>query len=339
LAKFKTHVIVLTGVNVSGCPAQNPGGGHGMKNDLIKLHLSVVLAGFTGVFGSLISLNEGLIVWYRVMISFLTLFAGLLFINKVPKVNKTDFWKITGTGALLALHFLFFYGSIKYANVAIGVVCYSLVGFFTAIFEPMLAGRKFDTKELVYSLIAVAGILLIFNFDASFRFGIVLGVIASAIAALFTISNKAIKQSSMTMLFYEFLGAAAFMSAALPLYLHFNPVQTIVPSLSEWGLLFVLAFFCTIGQYILHIQALKTLSAFTVSLSGNLEPLYGILVAIAFAGEAQQLGLAFWAGMFFIISSVVLQSLPSRSVVPIRKISQYQTYNAEQDARAHCQVV
>ncbi len=326
---------------MQGCPAQNSGKRHIMKTDLIKLHTSVLLAGFTGLFGSIIALNEGLLVWYRVLISFLVLYAGLLFVNKVPQVNKSDFFKITGVGMLLALHFLFFYGSIKYANVAIGVVCYSLVGFFACIFEPMIVRRKFNKKELLYSLLAVAGILLIFNFDTSFRFGIILGVIASSFGALFNIMNKVVgaQKSSLTMVFYEFAGALGFMTALMPVYLLFNPVATIVPSLSDWGWLFVLAIVFTIGQYVLHIQALQSLSAFTVSLSGNLEPLYGIAAAILFLGEAQQLGLAFWAGMFFIVSSVVLQSLPVRPVVPVRKISQYQARKPKEDSRTHCQVV
>ncbi|MDR1167373.1 MAG: DMT family transporter [Heliobacteriaceae bacterium] len=312
-----------------------------MKYDFLKLHLSVVLAGFTGIFGKLVSLNEGLLVWYRLLISFLILFAVLLFANKVPKVNNTGFLKISGTGALLALHFLFFYGSIKYSNVSVGVVCYSLTGFFTAIFEPVMAKRRFDTKEILYSLIAAAGILLIFNFDTGFRFGIILGVIASALAAVFTIANKIVERehSSTTMLFYEFLGAAVFMSAILPLYLHFNPVQTITPAFSDWGYLLILAFFCTIGQYILHIQALKTLSAFTVSLSGNLEPLYGILTAICFLGEAQQLSAPFYAGIFFIIFSVFVQSAGSGRLAAICEKSKSQTYQTKNNTYTHCEMV
>ncbi|MDR1326852.1 MAG: EamA family transporter [Heliobacteriaceae bacterium] len=280
-----------------------------LNNNFLKLHLSVVLAGFTGIFGKLIDLNEGLLVWYRLLLSFLILLVIMLFAGKLPR--DKDFRKIMGIGVLLALHFLFFYGSIKYANVSVGVVCYSLVGFFTAIFEPVIAKRKFSMKELAYSLIAVAGILLIFNLDVSFRFGIILGVIASAVAAVFNIVNTTAGagKSSKCMLFYEFLGGLLFTTAIMPLYLHFNPVQSVLPALADWGWLFILAFFCTIGQYILHIQALKALSAFTVSLSGNLEPLYGIIAAVLFVGEAQQLTMPFYIGMTFIILSVFLQSL------------------------------
>ncbi len=312
-----------------------------MKSDFLKLHISIVLAGFTGIFGKLINLNEGLLVWYRVLISFLILLAILPAAGGLPKVNKESFFKVTGTGMLLALHFLFFYGSITYSNVSVGVVCYSLVGFFTAIFEPLMTGKVFNKKELVYSLIAVAGILLIFNLDVNYRFGIILGVIASAFAALFTIANKMVGEGkpSRTLLFYEFLGATAFMSAILPLYLHFNPVQTIMPSAMDFGYLLILAFFCTVGQYILHIQALKTISAFTVSLSGNLEPLYGIAIAICFLGEAQQLGWPFYAGMALIISSVILQSIDRPSVEPVSEKREYPAYYSESNPGRHSGVI
>ena len=285
-----------------------------MKNDFVKLHISILLAGFTGIFGKLILMNEGLLVWYRLLISFALFYLILFFSKKIPHVSKSDFGKICGVGVLLALHFLFFYGSIKYSNVSIGVVCYSLVGFFTAIFEPLIVKRKFCMREIAFSLIAVAGILLIFNFDTSFRFGIILGVIASAMAALYTITNKIVEKgkSSQTMLYYELMGATLFTTALMPLYLHFNPVTTILPTMSDWGFLFILAFFCTIGQYILHIEVLKTISAFTVSLSGNMEPLYGILIAICFLGEAQQLTIPFYIGMTFITLSVLMQSLSAR---------------------------
>jgi len=287
-------------------------GGSGMKNNFLKLHLSVLLAGFTGIFGKLIDLNEGLLVWYRLLLSFLILLVIMLFVGNLPR--HKDSLKIMGIGVLLALHFLFFYGSIKYANVAVGVVCYSLVGFFTAIFEPIMVKRKFSMKEIAYSLLAVAGILLIFNLDVSFRFGIILGVIASAFAAVFNIVNTTVGEgkSSKCMLFYELLGAMVFMTALIPIYLHFNPVQSILPTLADWGWLLILALFCTIGQYILHIQALKALSAFTVSLSGNLEPLYGIIAAVLFAGEAQELTIPFYIGIAFITTSVLLQTIDAK---------------------------
>ena len=259
------------------------------KADYLKLHISVLLSGFTGIFAKLITLNEVVIVWYRMFFALLLFSVMLLFMHKKPK--DADALKICGLGVLLAIHLMFFFGSIKYSNVSIGVVCYSLVGFFTVLFEPLICKTKFSFVELFYSLIAVFGIWLIFNFDASFRFGIILGIISAALFALYTLFNKVIEvgKSSRCMLFYELLGGTIFMSLFVPVYAHFVNIPAFLPIGIEWLWIFILAFFCTVLLYLFHIGALKTISAFTVSLTGNLEPIYGILFAIIFFGEAHDL--------------------------------------------------
>lgn len=286
------------------------------KADYLKLHISVLLSGFTGIFAKLITLNEVVIVWYRMFFALLLFSVMLLFMHKKPK--DADALKICGLGVLLAIHLMFFFGSIKYSNVSIGVVCYSLVGFFTVLFEPLICKTKFSFVELFYSLIAVFGIWLIFNFDASFRFGIILGIISAALFALYTLFNKVIEvgKSSRCMLFYELLGGTIFMSLFVPLYAHFVNIHSFLPNGIEWLWIFILAFFCTVLLYLFHIGALKTISAFTVSLTGNLEPIYGILFAIIFLGEAHDLTVSFYIGMTLIFLSVFLQSFSKNKKLP-----------------------
>ena len=279
--------------------------------EYLKLHVSVLLAGFTGLLAKLISLNEVMTVWYRMIFAFL-IFCFMLFImQKKPVENFRDALKITGLGALLTIHLIFFFGSIKYATLSIGVVCYSLVGFFTVLFEPLILKVKFSFLELFYSLIAVLGIWLIFNFDTGYRFGIILGVISAFLFALYTLLNKVVQKdkSSRSMLFYELLGGALFMTVFVPFYMHGTHLQHIIPIGYDWLWLFVLAFFCTVLMYLIHISVLKSLSAFTVSLAGNLEPVYGILLAIIFLGEASDFTLSFYIGMVLIFLSVFSQSL------------------------------
>lgn len=286
------------------------------KADYLKLHISVLLSGFTGIFAKLITLNEVVIVWYRMFFALLLFSVMLLFMHKKPK--DADALKICGLGVLLAIHLMFFFGSIKYSNVSIGVVCYSLVGFFTVLFEPLICKTKFSFVELFYSLIAVFGIWLIFNFDASFRFGIILGIISAALFALYTLFNKVIEvgKSSRCMLFYELLGGTIFMSLFVPVYAHFVNIPAFLPIGIEWLWIFILAFFCTVLLYLFHIGALKTISAFTVSLTGNLEPIYGILFAIIFFGEAHDLTVSFYIGMTLIFLSVFLQSFSKNKKLP-----------------------
>ena len=280
------------------------------KLDYLKLHISVLLSGFTGLFAKLISLNEVLIVWYRMFLAFLIFSGMLVFMKKRPVDSVKNILIYCGLGALLALHLMFFFGSIKYSNISVGVVCYSLVGFFTVFFEPFFKKTKFSFTELLYSLIAVVGIWLIFNFDTNFRFGIVLGVISASLFALYTVLNKIVEtgKSARCMLFYELLGGTIFMSLFSPLFFIFNPVSQLLPEGIDWMWLLVLAFFCTVLLYLLYIDVLKKLSAFTVSLAGNLEPVYGILFAMIFFNEAHELSLSFYTGLTLILLSVFGQS-------------------------------
>lgn len=280
-----------------------------MKQAFIKLHLSIILAGFTGIFGKLITLNEGLLVWYRMLITSLLLFILLKIWKKFRLLPLQDMIRIGGVGFLLAMHWVFFYASIKASNISIGVICFSLVGFFTAILEPFINHRRFSVTELILSLITLSGIILIFNLDMRYQSGIILGVISSALAALFTIMNKRVgaDYTSSTMLFYEMVGGFICLSVILPVYLYNFQVDTLVPSKQNIIYLMVFSVFCTILLYILQIQALKSISAFTVNLSYNLEPVYSIVLAMAFFGEAKELNYSFYLGLTLIVLSTILQ--------------------------------
>ena len=274
-----------------------------------QLHISVMLAGFTGLFGKLITLNEVDIVWYRMLFTSLILvvFTGL------PRVGWRKCLQIAGCGALLGLHWMLFYSSIKASNVSIGVVCFALVGFFTAIFEPIVFHRKVSWAELLLSLITVAGLLCIFSFDARYRYGIAIGVVSSAVCALYAIFNKKVSVGvrSRTMLMYQMSGGIVGASLIIPLYLMVFPSQqpvVVIPEGSNLWWMLCHALFCTIGMYLLQIQALKQLSAFTVNLTYNLEPCYTILLAFLFFGEARELNLSFYIGISLVILSVLLQT-------------------------------
>ena len=274
-----------------------------------QLHISVMLAGFTGLFGKLITLNEVDIVWYRMLFTSLILmvFTGL------PRVGWKKFLQIAGCGALLGLHWMLFYSSIKASNVSIGVVCFALVGFFTAIFEPIVFHRKVSWAELLLSIITVAGLLCIFSFDARYRYGIAIGVVSSAVCALYAIFNKKVSVGvrSRTMLMYQMSGGIVGASLIIPRYLMVFPSQqpvVVIPEGSNLWWMLCHALFCTIGMYLLQIQALKQLSAFTVNLTYNLEPCYTILLAFLFFGEARELNLSFYVGISLVILSVLLQT-------------------------------
>ena len=279
------------------------------RKGFIQLHLSVLLAGFTGLFGRLITLNEVDIVWYRMLFTtcILLVFTGL------PRVGWRKFLQLCGCGGLLGLHWILFYGSIKASNVSIGVICFSLIGFFTALFEPLLSGRRLSWAELLLSLITVAGVLCIFSLDARYRYGIGIGVVSSAVCALYAICNKkaSVGVRSRTVLMYQMAGGLVAVSLIAPLYLWFFPAGgsvVVIPEGSNLWFMLCHALFCTVGMYLLQIQALKRLSAFTVNLTYNLEPCYTIALAFLIFGEGREINFSFYLGIALILLSVVLQT-------------------------------
>ena len=238
-----------------------------MQYAFILLHASILLAGFTGVLGRLITVNEALLVWYRVMMASGFFLLYLVFTKGKIRLPIKDILRISWVGLLLAIHWLLFYASIKYSNVSIGVVCFASLGFFTAIIDPIWSHRKFSMREIAFSLLTILGIALIFHFDTRYQVGIILGVLSAIGAAFLTIENRRVGSDYplMTFLFYEILASFVIMSAILPIYLHFFPVETIVPSSLDFFYLFMLASFCTVGMFSLQVEALKRLSAFTVN--------------------------------------------------------------------------
>ncbi len=277
----------------------------------VQLHISIVLAGFTGILGKLISMGEGMLVWYRMFFTFAIFGIYLLCTGKLERISWKDFCKIGFTGVLIALHWLFFYGSIKLSNVSIGVVCFSLVGFFTALLEPLFMRTRFSSREFLYSMLTVLGVCLIFSFDVRYRLGIIVGIIAALLSALYTISIRKLCHgySTETTLLHQMGGGVLFLTLLMPLYMQYSEVTQWIPSWQDTFMLLVLAVFCTIGMTTLLINSLQYISAFTVNLSYNLEPVYSIAIAIGFLGEARELNFSFYLGLVCIIVSVLLQSL------------------------------
>jgi drug/metabolite transporter (DMT)-like permease len=280
-----------------------------MKKPLLQLHLSVFLAGFTGILGKLISLNEGLLVWYRLLITVISLFILFRWKGMLSKLSFRQLVPIGLNGVAIAMHWLFFYGSIKYSNVSIGVVCFSLTSLFTAVLDPIISRRRFDVRELLLSGITLLGIVLIFHFDSQYHTGIVMGIISSIFAALFTIVNKKLltHYDSPSITFYELLVGFLVLSIFMPMYLGVVNQHFLLPSVTDLIYLLVLSWACTVCMYMLLMAALKKVSSFTTNLTFNLEPVYSIIIAFILFHENNQLKWPFYAGLGCIILSVFLQ--------------------------------
>jgi len=282
-----------------------------MKKAFIQLHIAVLLAGFTGILGRLISVNEGMIVWYRLLFTSVTMWILFSALKKIQPIPKRDIAKIAAVGFIAAMHWVTFYGSIKYANVSVALVCFSAVGFFTALFEPIIFRKKFNTAEIILGLMTLAGIYIIFHFDSQYKTGIIIGLISAVLGALFPIFNRQFLQyiNVETMLTWQQTGGLITFSVLLPFYLQRFPVESFFPGAEDLMWLLVLSWLCSVIAFQFSSNALKRLSAFTVNLSYNLEPIYGILLAFVVFSENKLLSKWFYIGFSIIVAAIIIHAL------------------------------
>jgi len=283
-----------------------------MNSTIIILHIAVFLAGWTGIFGRLISLSGLPLVTYRILVSVIVLLAVLGGMKKLHWVGIRPFLKIAGCGVLLAVHWVAFFASIQASNVSIGVACVATSCFFTALFDPLINKTKVSLRQILLSFISIAGILLIFSLDVRYRLGIALGLLCAALYSLFSIFNINVAaetgEESSTMLLYELMGGVTFLALCITLYQMIFPDEAVVPQGNDIISLLLLGSVFTVVPFLFQLQALRKLNAFTVNIAYNLEPLYSIAIAAILFGELQQLNFSFWAGIFLIVLSVALQT-------------------------------
>ncbi|HSC52994.1 MAG TPA: EamA family transporter [Phnomibacter sp.] len=282
-----------------------------MRWAYIKLHIAVLLAGFTAILGKLISLHEASLVWWRLLLATLALLLVFPVLKRKLWVAASSIWKLLGIGAIVGIHWLLFFGSVKYGNVSIALVCFSASGFFSALLEPVIMRRRWKPVELLLGLMCMSGIYIIFHFDAQYKIGIALGVAAAALSALFSILNKRMVNAKLDgwhITFWEMTGALMALSALLPWYVLYKG-EAMLPVGYDWLWLIILALLCTVWAFLLQLQALQYLSAVTLNLTYNLEPVYGILLAFVLFGENKFLGNEFFIGLLLIAVAVAIQML------------------------------
>jgi drug/metabolite transporter (DMT)-like permease len=289
----------------------------------IQMHLSIILWGATGVLGRGIQLSEGLLVWYRMAIVAVSLFVYIYFTHGKFIVTKKQLLQLFIIGTLLMIHWVFFYGGIKYSNVSVTLSLLSSTTLFTAFIEPLITEKRFNRIELVFSIMAMAGIGIIFYSDENeYGTGILLALIAAFVGAFFNIMNKKVvtEIQSSVVSFYEILAGLLVLTVLMPFYISFFQPEKLLPDFNDWLMLFVLAVFCTHITLILSLNALKYLSAFTLNLSINLEPVYGILLAFIIFRENNNLNIWFFVGTGIIMLSVLLHTVYERKYMQKEQI-------------------
>ncbi|OLY92339.1 EamA-like transporter family protein [Cnuella takakiae] len=290
-----------------------------MKKALLQLHAAVFLWGFTGVLGRAISLDATLLVWYRLLITLVSLWVLFAVQNKISRIPARSVLLIGGIGLVQALHWVTFYGSIKLANVTIALTCLSTSALLSSLIEPLLLKQKFQTREIFLGFFALAGILVIYNSHLQFSWGIIVGLVSALLTVLVSVLNKKYinQYTPQQITLYQFTGGFTGLTLLLPLLLQLAPNGWQWPTAFDWVWLAVLSWLCTILTFFLYIRSLKHISAFTMNLTLTLEPLYGIALAFFLYQENKYLSNWFYLGFLLIALAVVLHMVmllrPKRS--------------------------
>ncbi len=286
------------------CSSLNPA----MKNAYLKMHGAILLWGLTGIFGKLISLDELPLVWWRMAITAAILGVALLAAKQLQRMELKKAKPAIATGIVLALHWLCFFGSIKYSNVTIALSTLASTAMFTSIIQSVLQRRRPVARELVASAVTIVGVAVVFQFQELHFVGIILGLMSALLGSIFTITTEKLvkEQSPYNLLFVQLLGGVGVLSIIIPFVVANNPNLALLPVGWDWAYLLILAGVCTAYAMKLSYDALKVVSSFILNLSTNLEPVYSILLAFILFEEHKQLNTGFFVGSALIMASVVL---------------------------------
>ncbi len=266
--------------------------------------------GFTAVLGALISIAATALVWYRMLIASLVIFVYIKIKGISLKAKGKTLLGLAGVGVLIALHWLTFFGAVKIANVSITLAMMSTGAFFTSILEPIFYKRKLIWYELVFGLLVIGGLYLIFEVETRYTEGIIVALISALLAALFTLFNGkyAKKHDSVMISFYELLTGALFITVFLAVTNRFDASFFQVQQ-TDWIYLIILATVCTAYAFIASVKVMKHLTPYTIMLTTNMEPVYGIILAFLILGDAEQMNTGFYFGAILILLTVILNGI------------------------------
>ncbi|CAM4083680.1 DMT family transporter [Flavobacterium weaverense] len=288
----------------------------------INLHLIVFIWGFTAILGALITINADALVWYRMIFAAVFLGAFLVYKKKPFRIPLKSFLKLIFVGLLIALHWIFFFKAIHVSNVSITLSVFSLGAFFASILEPLFYGRKVLWYEVFFGLIIIAGLALIMKVEINYLDGMLYALAAIILGVLFTLMNgKLIADHDPSVIsFYEFLSGAFFISVYF-LFQQKITVDFFVLTTNNWILILVLASVCTAYAFTASVKVMQKLTPYTVMLTTNLEPVYGIILAYFILGGKEKMSFEFYIGAIIIVLTVILNGV----------IKQYQKVKLKKD--------
>jgi len=289
----------------------------------IELHIAVFFWGFSAILGDLIDLSWFMITWWRVVLATISLVGICVILKSNVNISKKSMLTYIVIGIIVALHWLTFFGSIKYANASIALITYATAAFMISLLEPLLLKTQVSRIEVLLGIIIIIAMAFIVNeIDLSMRLGLLLGLVSAFLSALFGVLNKKSVEDAdpIVITMIEMLSAVVFLSILLPFWLTYTGDQ-FMPMGLDWLYLSVLAFGCTSFAFLISIRTLKYISVFAQSVVMNIEPIYGIILAIIILGDNKDLTTGFYVGGAIIICSVISYPYLKRKFIRISEVS------------------
>jgi drug/metabolite transporter (DMT)-like permease len=281
------------------------------RTDYLKLHFIVFLWGFSAILGKLVSIPAVEMVFYRSVLAAIGMGIVMLATKGTFQVSKSQFVRLILIGLIVAFHWVAFFGSARVANVSVSLVGFATNSLWAALLEPWFNRSRIKKFELMLGLVVLLGLYVIFSFDFQYKLGLFLGVVAGFTSALFSVFNARMVRSvpSYTITFYEMIGAFVGLAIFFPVYkITWAPggVLHLLPATMDWIYIGLLAGVCSVYAYSTAVELMKKISVFLIQLALNLEPIYGIAMAVLIFGSEEKMGANFYVGALIIMAAVVL---------------------------------
>jgi drug/metabolite transporter (DMT)-like permease len=282
----------------------------GNLKSYLSLHLIVFIWGFTAVLGELISVREASLVWYRMLLAGIFLLIYAVAVKKILILPAKAAAKLIFVGLLIAVHWITFFTAINISNVSITLAMFSVGAFFASILEPIFYKRKMLWYEVLFGLVIIAGLFIIMQVEVKYLNGALCALFSVFVGVVFTLFNgKLIKEHDSTVIaLYEFF--AGFFGVSIYLFFigKFTPAFFVVSG-KDWILIILLASVCTAYAFTASVNVMKKLTPYTVMLTTNLEPVYGIILAYFIIGGSEKMSLSFYIGSVIILATVILNGV------------------------------
>ncbi|MEN3324785.1 DMT family transporter [Mariniflexile soesokkakense] len=281
-----------------------------LKNHL-HLHFLVFIAGFTAILGELITITAVPLVWFRMVMASILIFVYVKMAKIDVKINPKSILRLSVAGIIIALHWITFFGAIDASNVSITLAMFSCGAFFASLIEPIIYKRRIIWYEILFGIIVVIGVFIITKSELKYINGIILGITSAFLSSLFAVLNgKFLKEHTATIIsFYEFLSGVLFISIYILIFGGGFSSEFFNLSVQDFSYLFILASICTAYAFIAAVYVMKVISPYTVVLSYNMEPIYGIFMAIFLFPEKEHMSTSFYYGAVVVITTVLLNAI------------------------------